>query len=126
MPQQPMYGNPMGNSYGLMNQNYGMVPNLTYFDPEQGNGNDPSQIHELNEHVRYLSEGIEKELENNKVISNNQILEQKCEEYLSQLQRSADIIENTKEKNAMQLEHMNERLEDLENSLKAEQDRVVT
>lgn len=32
------------------------------------------------------------------LVWDNKLLENKCEEYLSQLQRSADIIESTKEK----------------------------
>ena len=71
------------------------------------------------EQIEQLNEALERETKNSKALA------QKCEEYLGQIQRSADILENSKEKHDLQLSHIGERLDDVENLLKIEQEKVV-
>lgn len=47
------------------------------------------------------------------LVWDNKLLESKCEEYLSQLQRSADIIESTKEKHKIQIEAYEDKIIEL-------------
>jgi chromosome segregation ATPase len=63
---------------------------------------------ELQTQLTLLTESLDREL------STNKLLEQKCEEYLSQLQRSADIIESSREKHALQIDLLNEKLDEAE------------
>jgi hypothetical protein len=64
-----------------------------------------------------LAETLERE------VATNKMLEQKCEEYLSQLQRSADIIESSREKHEQEVDHILERLEDSDRRLHEERER---
>ena len=48
----------------------------------------------------------------------------KCEEYLNQIQRSADLIEHSKSSYDTQLTMLNQRLDEVVAMLKEEQDRV--
>lgn len=64
-----------------------------------------------------LAETLERE------VATNKMLEQKCEEYLSQLQRSADIIESSREKHEAELDRLLERLDDADRRLHEERER---
>lgn len=64
-----------------------------------------------------LAETLERE------VATNKMLEQKCEEYLSQLQRSADIIESSREKHESEIDRLLERLDDSDRRLQEERER---
>ena len=65
------------------------------------------ELEELREKVKMLEEELENE------VGNNKLLEEKCEEYLGQLQRSADIIESTKGKQSLQVAEYEEKVASL-------------
>jgi hypothetical protein len=73
---------------------------------------------ELSAQVAYLTDSLNHE------IATNKLLEQKCEEYLAQLQRSADIIENTRQKHDLQTENLMDKLENAESQLASAQEKV--
>lgn len=53
------------------------------------------------------------------------VLETKCEEYLSQLQRSADIIELGREREDRERQRLEDKIEDLERRLEEERARRI-
>lgn len=73
---------------------------------------------EMSAQIAYLTDSLNHE------IATNKLLEQKCEEYLAQLQRSADIIENTRQKHDIQMENIMDKLENTENLLSTAQEKV--
>ena len=60
----------------------------------------------LKEQIAIMSEELQREFENNKVVAVQQILEEKCEEYLGQLQRSAEVLDITKEEHAKEVDDL--------------------
>ena len=52
------------------------------------------------------------------------MLRTKCEEYLGQIQRAADMLEHGKANHDMQLAVLNDKLDDVAAMLRNEQDRV--
>lgn len=54
------------------------------------------------------------------LVWDNKLLENKCEEYLSQLQRSADIIEGAKERHTIQIEAYEDKIIELQELLDCE------
>lgn len=73
----------------------------------------------LSSQIELMSEELQREFDNNK------LLEQKCEEYLSQLQKSAQIIENTREKHATVVEALELRASEVEKAFQESHDRLV-
>src|SRR3990167_85576 len=103
---------------GLMNLNNYMGKADTF--PELGplNPLPPLSFEDPREReLSTLAETLERE------VATNKMLEQKCEEYLSQLQRSADIIESSREKHEQEVDHVLEKLEDCERRIAEERDR---
>ena len=74
-------------------------------------------IEELEKKIQNLTEDLEIE------VGNNKVLEQKCEEYLGQLQRSADIIESTKGKQKIQIDNYDDKIQTMEDILVEEKAR---
>jgi len=105
------------------------APQLMNYPPMMGMMQSPFQIpqhqdqgaarkiEELTKKYNVLQDDFEQECKNTK------LLEQKCEEYLSQLQRSADIIENTKNRHALQFEALEDKFADSQNALESEKER---
>lgn len=108
MNLQPL---PNLNNTGMMGINQ-VIPQLVPQNLIQRNQRNDEEgleiVEELQEKMKILNEDYELEVKNNKM------LEDKCEEYLNQLQRSADIIESSKEKNKAQLEVLDERIQTME------------
>lgn len=104
----------------LPNLPYGMMPQgqLDYLNPAHALGSIGNQtMDELQTQLTLLTDSLDREL------STNKLLEQKCEEYLSQLQRSADIIESSREKHALQIDLLNEKLDEAESVIRNERDK---
>lgn len=76
-----------------------------------------SPMDEVQTQLTLLTESLDREMATNK------LLETKCEEYLSQLQRSADIIESSREKHSLQIELLNDKLDETEGVIRAERDK---
>lgn len=92
---------------GIIPQNP-IIPQLVPQTLLQAPEDQSDLIEDLQEKLRILNEDYELEVKNSKM------LEEKCEEYLNQLQRSADIIESTKEKQRSQIEAYEEKIQALE------------
>ena len=90
-----------------------MMPNGMMIQMQQGSNN---QIEELKKKLKKAQEDYEIECKNSKV------LEGKCEEYLSQLQRSADIIENSKLKQQSHIQELEDRLMEMEEIIEQERE----
>jgi len=90
------------------------------FDRIPGLGEMPEYPHldDLKDQIEQVNEALERETENGKLLT------KKCEEYLNQIQRSADILQNVKEKHDIQVATLNDRLDEVESMLKQEQERV--
>lgn len=94
----------------------GMMPLGMPLDPMFGvpQGN----IHQdCDRRLAMMAESIEREK------ATIQVLESKCEEYLSQLQRSADIIEMSREREDRDRQRFIDREEELESKLEEERNR---
>ena len=75
-------------------------------------------IEELKHQIVYLTDTLNHET------STNKILENKCEEYLLQLQRSADIIESAKNKHDAYVDQTNSILEEKDMDLSSMRDTI--
>ena len=98
---------PFGMMPGVQHQDFGMPAGMGMHLP----------VDELQNQLTLLTDSLDREMATNK------LLEQKCEEYLSQLQRSADIIESSRDRHEADVEQWQERLEELENRLSDERNR---
>ena len=109
-----------------------MVPPPGGMDDDDDDEEDDEDDQEANEEIENLQAELARLRKDNSKLNseldqefeNNRVLEQKCEEYLNQLQRSADIIENAKERQKMEFERMEDRLVDLEDALAAERTKA--
>ena len=110
-----MLGQPM-HSYNptmmpLMGQNIGLQPLSDLKQEKSGKKYSRNELKQYEKKIRVL------ESEKHQLQKDNELLEDKCEEYLSQLQRSADIIKSTKDKQRIQIEAYEDKILELQDTL---------
>lgn len=97
---------------------------LGFFQQQDHDQKQNQSMEGLKEQIKIMNEELQREFENNKVTASNKILEEKCEEYLTQLQRSAAIIESTRSNNQTLVEALETRIETLQAALQQSQQRL--
>lgn len=116
----PMMSMGMGTqpmNHGMMQMmapNPQVMPLGNLNEEKSGKKKSRNEIRALEKKIRSL------ESENDSLLRDNELLENKCEEYLSQLQRSADIIESTKDKQKIQIEAYEDKILELQDFYESE------
>ena len=113
MLMMPPFMNMPGFGSNNLNQSNNSKSNITDKELEEKN----LEIVALKRKTDIFNQELDRE------VNNSKILEKKCEEYLSQLQRSADIIESLRAKHNLEIDNYENRLQNISDILKDQKEK---